>query len=79
MSINALGVVAPDAKLIRADSVAKLTAAVTPSSLFSPFSIEAAHALHDIPVRLKSTCTPESLVAAITDSLALKIVNCTST
>jgi len=47
--------------------------------LFNPFSIEAAHALHDIPVRLKSTCTLESLVAAITASLALKVVNCTST
>ena len=69
-SINAPGTIDVDSILMRADSVAKFTVAVTPSSLFKPFSIEAAQALHDIPVRLKSTCVTEVLVGATSYSLA---------
>ena len=33
-----------------ADSVAKFTVASTPGRAFNPFSIDIAHALHDMPV-----------------------------
>jgi len=57
--------------VILADSVAKLTVASTESSASRPFSIDIAHALHDIPVIDKSTWFVTASTALITYSLAL--------
>jgi hypothetical protein len=66
------------AKLTCAVSVAKLTVAATPSSLFSFFSIRTAHDAHVIPLIARSTCpagapaglTPVPVLTRITLSVA---------